>query len=358
MLYESIDESFLHGAKCHEWQLCSGGQWQKIENDHVIECHYCHPGAKGITINTKSSGKVFINFDTLRTDNPSVRVQRLSFLPEGQMEDFRWFFRGDSLWSEYGGKGDGGTISSISSKDIEQQFNADETGSFKFTVGAVDYQLDFASMTQTNLVTNMKRKVRRRPKFTDQSGSLVGAVSLATPPPVPPLPPSWLVTPPTATVSFKWEFLDDEGDWIEYQSDVCSYGSADIEREYQSDPHGQLKFSARGQSYTLDFTGMFQINNVYKTKREVKRTQNNGGSATSTAPRWQFKDMDGKWKNFTKGKNGCSVSSQDVELKFQQNQAGSLEFSTGQFTYELNFADMRQKNLSTKTSREVRRVNQ
>lgn len=39
-------------GKHYEWQLCSGQQWSPIANDHVIECNYCQPGARGITINT------------------------------------------------------------------------------------------------------------------------------------------------------------------------------------------------------------------------------------------------------------------------------------------------------------------
>lgn len=42
---------FTVKGKHFEWQLSNGHQWMPIENDHVIETHYCQPGAKGITIN-------------------------------------------------------------------------------------------------------------------------------------------------------------------------------------------------------------------------------------------------------------------------------------------------------------------
>lgn len=45
---------------------------------------------------------VFIDFDTLQANNPGIKVQRLSFLPQGQAEDIGWYFRDDQLWCEYG----------------------------------------------------------------------------------------------------------------------------------------------------------------------------------------------------------------------------------------------------------------
>lgn len=52
---------YLPARKHYEWQLLSGTQWLRVDNDHVIESHYCQPGAKGITINTsQGSGRPFI----------------------------------------------------------------------------------------------------------------------------------------------------------------------------------------------------------------------------------------------------------------------------------------------------------
>lgn len=45
---------------------------------------------------------MFIDFDTLQANNPGIKVQRLSFLPQGQTEDIGWYFRDDQLWCEYG----------------------------------------------------------------------------------------------------------------------------------------------------------------------------------------------------------------------------------------------------------------
>uniref|UniRef100_A0A3P9MXK3 Uncharacterized LOC103459200 n=1 Tax=Poecilia reticulata TaxID=8081 RepID=A0A3P9MXK3_POERE len=309
----------------YQWQLLNGNQWLKIDNDHVIETHYCHPGAKGISINTRL-GKVFIDFDELKTDNPALRVQRLSFVPQGQEEDIGWYFRDDSLWCEYGSQSSNMSSSSITSKDIETHFTQNPQGVIQFSVGSTGYSLDFSTMTQTNVATGLRRNVRRRPKFTSS---------------------------PLYNPSFKWEFMGDEGQWTEYQ--ICSLDSAAIEKQYQLNPQGQILFNIRNFSYKLDFARMCQINNNIGTRRSVRRSPDYGAqknNSPDTNVRWQFQDIDGIWKDYSK----CSVSSPDIELQYQLNQLGIMTFATKRFSYELNFSAMTQRNLSTNTTRSVRRL--
>ncbi|XP_035530374.1 protein mono-ADP-ribosyltransferase PARP12-like isoform X1 [Morone saxatilis] len=336
-------------SKRYEWQLLVGNQWLRIENDHVIETHYCHAGAKGITINTQH-GKVFIDFDKLQILTGPLKVQRLSFLPPGQTEDVGWYFRDDQLWREYGSLTSSRLSSSISSKDVEHQFTLNPQGSFTFTVGSASYRLDFATMTQTNCTTGLRRNVRRRPKFPSNTRSLYSTSA-----------------PPTASSSqltnggYKWEFMGEEGEWTEYQAHVCSFDSAAIETQYQLNPQGKLHFNIRRFSYTLNFTTMCQINNQIGTARAVRRTADDGSQQNSSwdsQPRWQFQDIGGKWKDYSKGRRQCSMSSQDIELEYQKNPSGTVIFTTSNFSYELNFSAMTQKNLSTTTTRSVRRLNQ
>ncbi|XP_044199221.1 uncharacterized protein si:ch211-244b2.3 [Thunnus albacares] len=342
MSYSS--QTTLANGKHYVWQLSDGQQWLQIDNDHVIETHYCQPGAKGITINT-SHGSVFIDFDKLQTLNTALKVQRLSFLPPGQTEDIGWYFRDDQLWREYGSQGLSTQASSVSSKDVEHQFSLNPRGTFSFTVGSTSYRLDFSTMTQTNCITGQCRNVRRRPKFTSNTGSLYSASVL-----------------PAASSSqftdggFKWEFMGEEGEWTEYDAYICGFGSTDIETQYQQNPQGQLRFKINRFSYTLDFTRMCQVNNKIGTTRAVRRTAGNGSEQNSRFPRWQFKDIGGKWKDYSNGK--CSISSQDIELQYQQNPSGTMKFTTKNFSYELNFSAMTQMNLSTTTTRPVRRLNQ
>ncbi|XP_074554634.1 uncharacterized protein LOC141810738 [Halichoeres trimaculatus] len=331
--------------KHYEWLLIIGSQSLKIDNDHVIERHYCQPGAKAISINTRH-GKVHIDFDKLQTLDPALGVQRLSFLPPGQSEDIGWYFRDNQLWREYGSQSNNKLASSISSKDIERQFALNPQGTFSFTVGSMTYNLDFPSMTQTNCSTGMRRGVRRRPKF---NSSLSSVTSQTTPPGQNPANGGW-----------KWEFMGEEGVWIEYQSHICAFGSADIEAQYQQNPQGQLPFRINGFSYTLDLQNMFQFNHNTGKRRAVRRTLYDGSLQNSLNPsaRWQFLDIDSVWKDYSTGRHKSNVSSQDIELQYQQNPTGSMNFTTNRFTYELNFSAMTQRNLSTNKTRAVRRLDQ
>uniref|UniRef100_A0A8C9YXS8 Uncharacterized LOC116060023 n=1 Tax=Sander lucioperca TaxID=283035 RepID=A0A8C9YXS8_SANLU len=313
-------------GKHFEWQLSNGHQWMPIENDHVIETHYCQPGAKGITINI-GDRQVFIDFDQLQTLTAALKVQRLSFLPQGQAEDVGWYFRDDQLWREYGSQSSSMMSSSISSGDVERQFTLNPRGTFIFTVGSTRYSLDFSTMTQTNCVTSLARKVRRRPKFTFNGGSLYATSAF-----------------PTASSSqltdggYKWEFMGDGEKWTEYKAHICSFDSTAIETQYQLNPQGQLHFKIKRYSYTLDFSGMCQVNDNIGTTRAVRRTADDGrqqNSSPGTLPRWQFQDIGGIWKDFSRVR---SISSQDVELKYQQNPSGTIMFTTKKFSYELNFS--------------------
>lgn len=55
ILLNVVDQTkciYFFTGKHYEWQLSDGQQWLMINNDHIIECNYCQPGAKGITIDT------------------------------------------------------------------------------------------------------------------------------------------------------------------------------------------------------------------------------------------------------------------------------------------------------------------
>ncbi|KAI5099285.1 hypothetical protein C0J45_11424, partial [Silurus meridionalis] len=56
------------------------------------------------------------------------------------------------------------------------------------------------------------------------------------------------------------------------------------------------------------------------------------------------------------GRGKCTISSQQIEMQYQQNRAGTIRFSSDKFNYQINFSDMTQTNLSTLTRRAVRRV--
>ncbi|XP_038150155.1 zinc finger CCCH-type antiviral protein 1-like isoform X2 [Cyprinodon tularosa] len=249
----------IHAFKCQNpcfsvsgnnylWQLMVGGQWLKIENDHVIETHYCQPGAKGITINTSIGA--------------ALKVRRLSFVPQGQAEDIAWYYRDDDLWCEYGSQSSNMSSTSIHSKDIEMHFSQNPRGTIQFTIGLTTYSLDFYTMTQINLATGSCRDVRRRPKFTlndvgaVQLGSALQMLSLGSQP--------------------QWQFEGHSGAWYKFKHRYgtlteCSLNSNEIERKYQQNPTDCITFTVNGYPYKLDFASMIQINQTTNYTRRIRR---------------------------------------------------------------------------------------
>ncbi|XP_058272553.1 uncharacterized protein si:ch211-244b2.3 isoform X2 [Hemibagrus wyckioides] len=355
---QEVPQPMNTSGKYYVWQLFDGRNWFQIENDHVIESNYCQLDAKGITIFTHL-GNLYIDFDTMAITGPfqCLAIRRLLSLSHNQRENVGWYFRDKNCWSEYGTQGSSTYMSSVSSQDIEQQYNSNPTGSFSFTAGKYKYVLNFSAMTQTNLSTQNQRNVRRRPKFNSvvyvHSSLNTSEPSTSTINPFPLPAPS---VSPSTTVT--WQFMGDEGMWTNYQKPGSSLDSVDIEREYQRNPQGQLAFTAGRYSYSLYFNGMYQINLTYKTRRAVQRISADQSNIPLCQVRWQFKDMDGRWKDFVKGtgKGKCSVSIQEIEMQYQQNSAGVMYYNSDQFRYMLNFSEMTQTNLTTRKQRPVRRV--
>uniref|UniRef100_A0A3Q0R173 WWE domain-containing protein n=1 Tax=Amphilophus citrinellus TaxID=61819 RepID=A0A3Q0R173_AMPCI len=238
--------------------------------------------------------------------------------------------------------------SSISSRDVEQQFTQNPQGSFTFTVGHTSYSLNFSTMTQSNHITGLQRKVRRRPKLMKVISCFCRLSATLTPP----APSSSQI----GVVAYRWEFMGDREQWTEYQAHVCSFDSAAIERHFQFNQQGKLHFRINRHSYTLDFSSMHQVNNDIGTRRAVRRTPTHGIQLNSTQAQWQFLDINGAWTDYSKRK--CSISSQEIEFQYQLNPSGTMKFSTSSFSYELSFSAMTQRNLSTGTTRAVRRLNQ
>ncbi|XP_059182189.1 uncharacterized protein si:ch211-244b2.4 [Centropristis striata] len=74
----------------------------------------------------------------------------------------QWEFEGDKgAWHAYKHRSGTKTECSLSSDDIERQFNQNPQGSMTFRVTGHAYKLDFGAMSQTNLKTKKSRKIRR-----------------------------------------------------------------------------------------------------------------------------------------------------------------------------------------------------
>ncbi|MBN3303670.1 PAR12 polymerase, partial [Amia calva] len=73
-----------------------------------------------------------------------------------------WQFKGKSgKWYNFKHRSGTDTECSISSRDIEDQYQHNPAGSMTFTAGIYQYSLDFLGMTQTNLASNKTRQIQR-----------------------------------------------------------------------------------------------------------------------------------------------------------------------------------------------------
>uniref|UniRef100_A0A7J8JKU9 Poly [ADP-ribose] polymerase n=1 Tax=Rousettus aegyptiacus TaxID=9407 RepID=A0A7J8JKU9_ROUAE len=72
---------------------------------------------------------------------------------------------------------------------------------------------------------------------------------------------------------------------------------------------------------------------------------------------WFYLAECGKWHMFQPDTNiQCSVSSEDIEKSFKTNPCGSISFTTSKFSYKIDFAEMKQMNLTTGKERLIKRA--
>ncbi|MBN3290736.1 PAR12 polymerase, partial [Polypterus senegalus] len=337
--------------KHYQWMLHDRHQWKNIDHDSIIETHYCQPGAKGIKICTRDYGSIFLDFNKMIIEGTNMKLFRKITLLQNELEEYGWYFHDNMQWKEYGCQTSSNVQASVTSRDIEQMYQQNPSSSSTFTAGRMKYVIDFSAMTQTNLQTNMKRGVRRRPKLN----SIIQNVKNS-------LPNSF----PNGTGSWIWQYKGNGGVWTDFKSgqgEICSVNSDDVERAYQQNQQGQLQFTAVGHHFTIDFSGMHIFSNGLEGNLEIRRLPANNTNMSSvntvTSWTWQFMGEEGVWTDFkTNIGHGrvCSVSSSDVEMSYQQNPQGQLQFTAGRFSYTLYFSGMHQVNNELGTKRSIRRI--
>ncbi|XP_039891575.1 probable E3 ubiquitin-protein ligase DTX2 [Simochromis diagramma] len=182
-----------------------------------------------------------------------MKVRRLNFFPQGQMEDIGWYFRDGQVWREYGSQGLSMLSPSVSSREVERQFTLNPQGTFAFS----GYVIDFSSMTEFHTFTGSYKRVRRRPKFASNTGVLGSTSALLT---------------AAASQTYRWELTGDCPNWTEHRARICLFDSSGIERQHQLNQRGTLHFKMNRSSYTLGFS-VTQINLSTGTTRAVRLNQ-------------------------------------------------------------------------------------
>ncbi|XP_069862148.1 protein mono-ADP-ribosyltransferase PARP11 isoform X2 [Dipodomys merriami] len=98
----------------------------------------------------------------------------------------------------------------------------------------------------------------------------------------------------------------------------------------------------------------------HKAEEFLPRVADREGDAMDTSDTqwgWFYLAECGKWHMIQPDASiQCSVSSEDIEKSFRTNPCGSISFTTSKFSYKIDFAEMKQTNLSTGKQRLVKRA--
>ncbi|XP_044200090.1 uncharacterized protein si:ch211-244b2.4 [Thunnus albacares] len=166
--------------------------------------------------------------------------------------------------------------------------------------------------------------------------------------------------------------------WIKYgekdsKGNPSPVKNSDIEVKFQSNPTSSFTFRKGSETFEIKFPEMRQVSHNRKrrvTRRPVYQQQQAGAAASQAAqglqnlnigtkPQWQFEGDSGKWHEFKQRRGSStesSVTSDDIERKFQQNPNSKMTFKVNGHSYQLDFGAMIQTNLKTKHTRNIRRV--
>ncbi|NXC14668.1 PAR12 polymerase, partial [Corythaeola cristata] len=153
----------VHYHLPYRWQVYNGITWNDLSMMEEIEKAYCDPKISSIADKN-------IDFQTMTCSSSSLR--RLSTPSSVTKPTFAlttqwiWYWKNDyGQWIEYGEQGEGNSVKSLSSADIETLYLADPDATIPFQAGSHYYELNFKEMLQTNISFKTRRWVCRRPKF-------------------------------------------------------------------------------------------------------------------------------------------------------------------------------------------------
>ncbi|XP_018020367.1 protein mono-ADP-ribosyltransferase PARP12 [Hyalella azteca] len=280
------------------------------------------------------------------------------------LKRYKWQFMDEhNNWIEYGKVSSGNDQSCVvtsTSADLERQFSKNPTSVIQLQSNTHKYSLDFASMKQTNLQTQVTRNVRRIVEDRDPSPGL-----------------SFLNLFQDENENeilgdeYEWFFFDENNQWIKYGQTssgndancVPFQGSDEIEKHFRSQPDQVMTIKSRQHTYELNLATMTQTNVSTKVQRPMSRmiknsdgTNGNVAVSLQVAYEWYFKEDDGSWVKH--GSKGNSVNAGDIEKYYRSNPTSNYNFTAGNQSYVLDFVNMTQTNTSTGKVREVLRRKQ
>ncbi|XP_072340862.1 uncharacterized protein [Scyliorhinus torazame] len=243
----------------YQWQIKDRKGWNDIDCDHVIEAQYSMPETKGIKLYNSAYGMISIDFNKMQVHGKDLQVQRKTFANSSKDEWF-WYYRCEHKWKQFSAKDN-----TISSADIESEYQLDRCKTIPITLNHTSYEICFRRMMQINMVTGTKRHLKRRPKF---QGKMKARFSLSE--------PMSHLNLHGQHQQYRWQFSGNHGSWYNYKrrsgtGTECSVTSEEIESEYLQNPSGSLTFYVNNDQFELDFLAMMQTNLSTGATRSVQR---------------------------------------------------------------------------------------
>ncbi|XP_064108473.1 uncharacterized protein LOC135216879 [Macrobrachium nipponense] len=197
--YEITGCKRLHADTHFHWQVKERGiGWVNLRKVHVeaLEKAYCNPSQDTAIIptlnknncqrrifNLLGSDKWEVNFKEMSLRNGRTRVKlslrRITSQKingnEVATQKYIWYFQDrNNQWVQYGKTdttlGSSG-VSSLTSDELEREYQKDPSNSITFHIYGILYILDFNTMVQMNTATNVRRNVKRRPMYHAKSNS-------------------------------------------------------------------------------------------------------------------------------------------------------------------------------------------
>ncbi|KAK3586710.1 hypothetical protein CHS0354_020716 [Potamilus streckersoni] len=169
----------VHKNMPYQWQLRhqSDGVWEDLgEQDNLdVELNFSNPDCDKCFCEDRSGLPIQLFFEKMEAqtgDNRNLEVRRLSTVSSEDAENqplatrWCWFWQDQrGKWVEYGSKNMTGYQTNVVSDVIEQRYLANPKGQCHFATLGHGYILDFTIMSQQNMDTKTKRRVKRRPEY-------------------------------------------------------------------------------------------------------------------------------------------------------------------------------------------------
>ncbi|KAL2093804.1 hypothetical protein ACEWY4_011116 [Coilia grayii] len=159
----------VHHNLPYKWQCLEsdGVTWKDLPDQEKIEKAYCNPAMD------KSPGNLSVSFLTMtHLDSPVRRLSTASSVTKPPhfilTTEWRWYWKDDQGgWNEYGVKGHGPAVASVTSETLETAYLCSSDSELSFDAKEQQYTVFLKEMYQQNKKYKTKREVRRRPCFQD-----------------------------------------------------------------------------------------------------------------------------------------------------------------------------------------------